>query len=306
MPFFSIIIPIYKRKDFLLEALQSCRNQSYKDYEVIIIDDGSPEKVINQIPTEYIDNVTVKYYYIENCGAGLARNFGVDKSQGQFIVFLDSDDSLMPYALNFYHDCITKNNINIIISKRLNTEIITNDQYKEIEQNSYQYINYKDYLSKDIVLEFGASNIIVSKKEFKKVGGFKARSNKTAHAEDHDLMLRLGTTAGFALITNPHCILYRVHDSNSVKEYTKVVHGIKELIKSEYRSIYPGGKRRLFSRYYTIGTPTFHWSIRLLKRKSLKMAFNLFVYSMPFTLTYVFLKPFYSLKAKHYSNGETF
>ena len=306
MPFFSIIIPVYKRKDFLLEALDSCQKQSFKDYEVIIVDDGSPEKVIDQIPTKYIDGKVVKYYYINNCGAGLARNFGVEKAQGKFIVFLDSDDCLMPYALDAYYQCIKNKNVNVIISKRLDTEVITSQMLKSIgiSRTSYQYLIYKDYLAKDVVLEFGASNIVVNKQDFKKIGGFKARTNKTAHAEDHDLLLRLGTTTGFALITNPHCILYRVHDSNSVKEYDKVIYGIKELIKSEYKAVYPGGARRLFSRYYTIGTPTFHWSIRLLKKRSLLKAMDLFLYSIPFSIIYVALKPYYSLKTKHYYNGE--
>ncbi len=88
----SIIIPIYNAEKYLNECLESIVNQTYKNIEVILIDDGSIDKspYICEKYSQAYDNVFA--YHITNGGVSRARNYGIDKSTGDFIVFIDSDD----------------------------------------------------------------------------------------------------------------------------------------------------------------------------------------------------------------------
>lgn len=88
--FFSIIIPTYNRASFIAKTIQSVLNQTYTNFEVIVVDDGSTdntEKVVKSIKDERI-----KYYKKENAERGAARNCGIKLAKGDYITFLDSDD----------------------------------------------------------------------------------------------------------------------------------------------------------------------------------------------------------------------
>lgn len=98
-PFFSIIIPTYNRAAFLNQAIKSILYQSYNDWEVIIVDDGSTDDTKNTIE-QYQDN-RIKYIYQNNSERSAARNNGIIHAQGDYILFLDSDDYLFP---NFLKD----------------------------------------------------------------------------------------------------------------------------------------------------------------------------------------------------------
>lgn len=97
----SIIIPIYKVEEYLEECLVSVVNQSYKDFEVLLINDGSPDKS-EEICREFVDkDHRFCYYYQENAGVSSARNVGLEKASFQWIAFVDPDDTLMEdYLLN--------------------------------------------------------------------------------------------------------------------------------------------------------------------------------------------------------------
>ena len=89
----SIIIPVYNCEKFIEECIQSVLNQTFKDWELILIDDFSSDSSRNII-NEYItlDPRVKAYYFDENVGAGITRNKGIEISKGRFIAFLDSDD----------------------------------------------------------------------------------------------------------------------------------------------------------------------------------------------------------------------
>lgn len=97
---FSVIIPVYNSEKFLKECLESVINQTFKDFEVICINDGSTDRS-KDILEEYADNDNrIKVYSQENKGAGAARNHGMELAEGKYIIFLDSDDILSQNALS--------------------------------------------------------------------------------------------------------------------------------------------------------------------------------------------------------------
>ena len=95
LPLISVIIPTFNAEDFLQRAIESVLNQTYRNFEIIVIDDGSTDntKLVTQ------ESKVIKYFYQENKGLSSARNTGIQKSTGEYLVFLDADDWLEKDAL---------------------------------------------------------------------------------------------------------------------------------------------------------------------------------------------------------------
>ncbi len=96
-PLISVIIPCYKGEQFIGEAIESVLAQTYQNFEIIVVDDGSPDDSV-LIVNQYVKDSRVKYVYQENQGVAAARNRGIQKSVGACLVFLDQDDRLLPNA----------------------------------------------------------------------------------------------------------------------------------------------------------------------------------------------------------------
>ena len=92
---YSIIVPVYNRPDEVDELLQSLTEQTFNDMEVIIVEDGSSQPCEN-IVHRYAGKLRLRYYTKENSGPGQTRNFGAEHSQGEYLIFLDSDCVLPP------------------------------------------------------------------------------------------------------------------------------------------------------------------------------------------------------------------
>ena len=90
MPYFSIIIPVYNRPDEVNDLLESLSKQTYKDFEVIIVEDGSTVCCADAVK-RYASIVDIHYYYKENEGRSIARNYGLERAVGSYFIFFDSD-----------------------------------------------------------------------------------------------------------------------------------------------------------------------------------------------------------------------
>ena len=114
-PILSVIIPCYKTEKTLSETLQSVLEQNFNEWEAIIINDGSPDN-LELIANEWVkkDN-RFKYFKKENGGLGTARNYGISKSEGLFILPLDSDNKIRPdFAKNALKIFETKNEVGVV------------------------------------------------------------------------------------------------------------------------------------------------------------------------------------------------
>lgn len=121
----SIIIPCYNQGHYLNDTLHSVYNQSYSNWECIIINDGSTDNT-DEIANEWvIKDTRFKYFYKKNGGLSSARNAGLEKMQGEYVLFLDSDDCI-------HKDKISKS-INLLINQKLDI-VISN--FKMFKKNS--------------------------------------------------------------------------------------------------------------------------------------------------------------------------
>ena len=87
---YSIIVPVYNRPDEVDELLESLCSQTFKDFEVVIVEDGS-QKPCKDVCDKYADILDLHYYNKENSGPGQSRNYGVERAQGEYVIILDSD-----------------------------------------------------------------------------------------------------------------------------------------------------------------------------------------------------------------------
>ena len=105
--FISIVIPLFNKALYIGGTLQSIARQTYKNYEVVIVDDGSTDNGVDLIKKEYY-NDKINIIEKENGGPSSARNRGVKEAKGDWIIFLDADDYLLPDALDTFAAIITK------------------------------------------------------------------------------------------------------------------------------------------------------------------------------------------------------
>lgn len=130
MPEISIIVPVYKAEQYLDRCIQSILKQTFTDFELILIEDGSPDKS-GELCDEWAKrDARIKVIHQENAGAGAARNAGLQIAKGNYIGFVDSDDWVEPVMYEVLHDAIVDN------SAQLATVGM-------ISRKSYNGVNYK-------------------------------------------------------------------------------------------------------------------------------------------------------------------
>lgn len=108
----SIIVPIYNAESHLEKCIQSVINQSISNFELILVDDGSTDKS-KIICQRFLNDNRVRYYYKTNGGVSSARNFGIRKSSGNWLCFIDADDWV---ESDYLKNIISKNNADLVIS----------------------------------------------------------------------------------------------------------------------------------------------------------------------------------------------
>jgi glycosyltransferase involved in cell wall biosynthesis len=190
-PEISVIIPVYNRGEFLIKTINSVLSQTYKNFELIIVDDGSTEnikKIINSFAQKII------YCKQANKGPASARNMGIDKSKGKFIAFLDSDDCWHKDKLLFQAEAM-RNNPSYLISHTQETwyrnNKLLNQKRKHKKCNQYIFDNCLP------ICMVSMSTVMVRKKLFTKIGLF---DENLPCCEDYDFWLRISAKYPFLLI----------------------------------------------------------------------------------------------------------
>jgi glycosyltransferase involved in cell wall biosynthesis len=106
--FFSIIIPLYNRPQEIKELLETLVLQTYRQFEVLIIEDGSADKA-EDIVLEFSEVLDVRYYFKENEGQGFSRNFGFERARGDYFIIFDSDCLIPPTYLEIVNNSLAGN-----------------------------------------------------------------------------------------------------------------------------------------------------------------------------------------------------
>ena len=136
MPLISVVVPCYNQAQYLDECLQSVLDQTYQDWECIIVNDGSPDNT-EEVAKKWVEkDPRFKYLYKENGGLSSARNAGIEIAEGEWIQFLDSDDKIEKEKFTISSKYFSA--FDIIFSEY---SLIINDKISETFKN--QFVDYK-------------------------------------------------------------------------------------------------------------------------------------------------------------------
>ena len=217
---FSVVIPVYNRPDEINNLIQSITNQSFKDLEVIVVEDGSilsSEKTIDK----FKKNISLKYYNKKNEGPGLARNFGSKFALGEWIIFLDSDCTI---PNDYFHE------INKFLKKNKDLDFFGGPDKSKITYSFLQKsINYsmtsllttggirgsKFAIDKFLPRSF---NMGIRKETFDMINGF----SSMRFGEDLDLSYRLLSVGAKSKLI-PEAFVYHQR-RNNLKGFSKQIY----------------------------------------------------------------------------------
>ena len=270
MPTFSVIIPTYNRLSQLQATLASVWSQTFTDYEVIVVDDGSSDDTPAYL-SSLGDRITVQRQ--TNAGPGVARNNGAANTRGAYLAFLDSDDLWFPWTLQTVAELIDKHDQPSLISASLR-QFEDPRELEGVKPTATVADVYRDFLaSSDRHYFIGAGMTFVRRDKFLEVGGFCAHP---INLEDHDLILRLGTAPGFVRILEPPTLGYRYQSNGRTSESQRSFAGCKYVIENEQQGIYPGGKMRRVDRRKIITRHVRPWALTFKRMGEWQTAWSLY------------------------------
>ncbi|MEP7341836.1 MAG: glycosyltransferase family A protein [Acidobacteriota bacterium] len=237
-----MVIPTYNRADLLRRTLESVFAQEFKDFEVIVVNDGSTDH------TEAVVGVwgsQIQLVRTKNCGPGAARNVGINHSRGEYVAFLDSDDLWFSWTLQTFAGLIFRHDRPAILSASL-IEFTDERELSAIEFRPTDVAAFSDYFASSQRGYFvGAGMAVVHRQALQNTSGF---TERRINAEDHDLILRLGTLSGFVQVLAPVTLGWRRHAESATKNFKQSYDGNCYLIEQELQGAYPGGQSRLQER----------------------------------------------------------
>ena len=194
IPKVSIIITTYNRCAWIKHAVDSVLQQSYQNFELLIIDDGSTD-ITKGILSEYGNEI--KYFYQPNKGPAAARNLGIKQSTGTYICFLDSDDRWLKSKLETQVTLVTEHpEVKICYTDEIWIRNGVRVNQKRIHQKYSGWI-YKYCLPLCII---SPSSVMIHRKVFDKAGNF---DEEMTVCEDYDLWLRISHLFPIHLINEP-------------------------------------------------------------------------------------------------------
>jgi glycosyltransferase involved in cell wall biosynthesis len=277
---FSIIVTCFNQRSFIREAIESALIQGAD--EVIVVDDASNDGS-TEILREYRDRVTL-CPVAENGGAPRARNHGARVATGDYLMFLDGDDILVPWALTVYKRVLERHNAVMVLGEIVSFRgSMAPATFAELERG----VTFREYavpMAKDRSAGLVGSALVVERAALLAVGGW---TPEIFHGDIKDLMMKLGYAGPLVLIQEPITALYRIHGKNSIHEVAKFIANAHRLLANERAGTYPGGAAHVGERYAALGAFVAYWSARGMRAGLWVQALRLFLAGLPMVVVAV-------------------
>ena len=291
---FSIIIPTYNRADFIVKTIQSILNQTYTNFEVIVVDDGSTDNTLELVTAIKDDRII--YYKKENAERGAARNYGANLAKGDYVNFFDSDDIALP------------NHLEVAL------KAIEEFRNPKVFHLGYQWINNNGNIFKIVKGNYGkANNLLIKGNIFSCNGVFIERTvilqnqfnedRALSASEDYELWMRLA--AKYDFYNYPEITSNIIdHDGRSVTTINKeaLIQRQELMLKylfenKEVNSVFYEYKNLIFSDAYSY--ISLHLALTNYKTDSLKYLFK----SLKSSPLFLLKKRFFAIIKHNILNG---
>ncbi|WP_051929447.1 glycosyltransferase family 2 protein [Flavobacterium sp. 83] len=242
---FSVVIPYYNKSKYIKRCLDSVLNQTFQDFEIILVNDGSTDAGLQFISTIYSNKIIVINQ--DNKGVSAARNAGIKLAKYPFVAFLDADDCWHNQFLEKVKEVINvENNIKII-----GTHYSRNKEFLATDSGVLDYFKFKDYFKSALTnTYYSSSSTIIAADFFTKNNGFNPCLKK---GEDIDVWIRAVHSGGNAYYIKNTLVYYSDEDVNQVTN-TKVLiqNTLVGTINELYKNLLKSSDNKSFNRFVSI------------------------------------------------------
>jgi glycosyltransferase involved in cell wall biosynthesis len=242
---FSVVIPYYNKSKYILRCIDSVWNQSYKNFEIIIVNDGSTDNGLLPISTKYKDKI--KVIDQKNLGVSAARNAGITASHFPYIAFLDADDAWhFQYLEKANNILTTESNIKIIGAKYSRTK-----KFLRYGIHNISYFKFENYFKSALEnTYFTSSSTIILKDFFDLNNGFNIALKS---GEDLDVWFRAVNSGGNAFYINQKMVFYSDEDENQItKTKVPLQKSLVGTINTDYQNLLIYSTNKNFKKFVSI------------------------------------------------------
>lgn len=251
----SIVIPVYNAEKYLEQCLNSIKNQTYKNFEVILVNDGSDDNSENICKSFSEEDARFKYFTKSNGGASSARNFGLDNVTGDYITFIDADDWVDENHLEVLINNIKDNNSDMAVSSIKKFDMSNNFHFRMYSNQEKYLLNYNKLNREEflvtlpkLILANNSYKIAVSKLFKKELVSDVRFDESIVYGEDLEFFFKIYNNINSISYIDEVTYVYRLHDERSSSKFGQL-HMEQEL------SIY----KKMYERIEELGLPTIHY-----------------------------------------------
>lgn len=241
----SVVIPTHNRADLIERAVKSVLNQTYKEFEIIIVSDGSTDNTDEVV--ERLKNVDGRIRYISYSpgkGGNAARNTGIKEANYEYIAFLDDDDEWLPDKLEKQVEVLENDSRIGLVCTGVNIiyvdECISYESRPKVRGDLSKKILIKNYIGT-------TSTVLVKKKVLSKAGVFdidlKAR-------QDYDLWIRIAQHTNVGVVSEPCVNYYNNLGNNQISHQTQKYEEATDYIRDKYKDLYNNLDLEASNQYY--------------------------------------------------------
>jgi len=260
---YSIIVTCHNQREFIADAIESALAQDHPNHEVIVVNDASSDGS-DAIVEKYSGRAKVVQFR-RNVGAAAARNGGAAVASGSYLLFLDGDDVLKPWALSVYDEIIQKYRPSLVLAtltwfRGAPPACGEGEAPREIEVVNYEYLAQKDRSYRS-----SASALVIERTAFDSVLGW---AREAAPFEDQHLEAKLAFSGRAITVVRPQTVFYRLHTNNTIHDVEKIIRGCYGFVSAP---LPPAPSRKLgdyFGRTAIIGGPAM-WAVKKAFRAKL-------------------------------------
>lgn len=231
----SVIVPVYNVEKYLKKCVDSIVNQTYKNLEIILVDDGATDnsgKICDELVE--LDN-RIKVYHKKNGGLSDARNYGVERATGDYIGFVDSDDYIDAEMYEKLYEAIKKENVdvaecNLKIVYPEKTDLFTDQKY-------YQICNKQEYLEEYLKIEkiFGSACVRLTKVDIAKKLKFPVGKLYEDTYYAYDL---IGIVDKYVIVDNPYYNYLMRENSITNAKFNPRIFDLIEIVEKFHTNVY--------------------------------------------------------------------